>query len=76
MNCGQEILNIQQLAVFLTVPKSTVYKLVRGGRSPGLKVGRHWRFSREAILRWMAGAWPHIGEADHSARSKREYRAD
>ncbi len=53
MSRKPEILNIQELAVFLTIPRSTVYKLVRDGRIPGHKVGRHWRFSRGAILRWI-----------------------
>lgn len=76
MSGQQEILNIEQLAPFLTVPKSTVYKLARDGRVPGHKVGRHWRFSREAILRWMEESSPHNGEPDHSIVSKGEGHAD
>jgi excisionase family DNA binding protein len=71
MSGQQEILKIEQLAVFLTVPKSTVYKLVCDGQVPGHKVGRHWRFSREAILRWVEES-----AAGRSNRAKRECHAD
>jgi excisionase family DNA binding protein len=76
MSQQQEILNIEQLADLLTVPRSTVYKLVRDGRVPGHKVGRHWRFSREAILRWMGEPSPHVGEPVHSIQSNGERRGN
>ncbi len=74
MSRQQEILNIEQVAAFLTVPKSTIYKLVRDGRVPGHKVGRHWRFSRMAILRWLEDASRQGG--DHSARPEGELLAE
>jgi excisionase family DNA binding protein len=58
----QEILNIEQLAAFLSVPKATVYKLARDGKVPGHKVGRHWRFSRQAIRWWMEEPSPHAND--------------
>jgi excisionase family DNA binding protein len=33
----------------LKIPKSTLYKVVREGKIPSQKVGRHWRFRKEAI---------------------------
>jgi len=47
------ILNIDELADYLKIPKSTLYKLVREGKMPCQKVGRHWRFRKEAIDRWL-----------------------
>ena len=47
------ILTIEELSAYLKVPKSTLYKLVRGGKVPSQKVGRHWRFHREAIDGWL-----------------------
>lgn len=49
-----DVLTIEELATYLKIPKSTLYKLVREGRIPSQKVGRHWRFLREAIDRWLA----------------------
>lgn len=47
------ILTIDELAAYLKIPKSTVYKLAQEGRIPGQKVGRHWRFRQDAIDRWL-----------------------
>jgi len=49
------VLTLDELSAYLKVSKSTLYKLVQDGKVPGQKVGRHWRFSREVIDRWMAG---------------------
>ena len=48
-----QILTIEELANYLKVSKSTLYKLVQEGKVPGQKVGRHWRFRRETIDRWL-----------------------
>lgn len=53
---GQEadsVLTIDDLAGYLKIPKSTLYKLAQAGKVPGQKVGRHWRFRKEAIDRWL-----------------------
>ncbi len=47
------VLTIEELSVYLKVPKSTLYKLVREGKVPCQKVGRHWRFHRSAIDVWL-----------------------
>lgn len=48
-----EVLNIDELSDYLKIPKSTLYKFVRKGKVPCQKVGRHWRFRKEAIDRWL-----------------------
>lgn len=48
-----EILNVIEVARFLRVPKSTVYKLARGGELPATKIGKHWRFLQRDIHEWM-----------------------
>jgi excisionase family DNA binding protein len=47
------VLTIDELAVYLKIAKSTLYKLAQEGKVPGQKVGRHWRFRRETIDRWL-----------------------
>lgn len=49
----KEVLTIEELAAYLKIPKSTLYKVVREGKIPSQKVGRHWRFRKEAIDRWL-----------------------
>lgn len=47
------VLTIEELSGYLKIPKSTLYKLVRDGKIPSQKVGRHWRFRKVAIDRWL-----------------------
>jgi excisionase family DNA binding protein len=48
-----DVLTIVELADYLRIPKSTLYKLVREGRIPSQKIGRHWRFRKGAIDHWL-----------------------
>jgi len=47
------IMNVAETSQYLRIPVSTLYKLAQEGKIPGQKVGRHWRFRREAIDRWL-----------------------
>jgi len=44
---------IQETPRYLRIPLSSLYKLAQSGEIPCQKVGRHWRFRREAIDRWL-----------------------
>lgn len=48
-----DVLTIEELADYLKISKSTLYKLAQEGRIPGQKVGRHWRFRKQTIDRWL-----------------------
>ena len=54
-----EILTVAEVARFLRVPKSTVYKLARLGELPASKIGKHWRFLRRDIHEWMHSRTQH-----------------
>lgn len=54
-NPGSEIMTIEDVAEFLRIPISSVYKLAQEGRIPSQKVGRHWRFHRPTLTKWIAG---------------------
>lgn len=47
------VMTITELSVYLKVSRSTLYKLAQAGRVPGQKVGKHWRFHREAVDAWL-----------------------
>jgi excisionase family DNA binding protein len=49
----REVLTIGELSAYLKIPKSTLYKLAREGKLPSNKVGRHWRFQKRSIDRWL-----------------------
>lgn len=48
------VLTIEELAVYLKISKSSLYKLAQKGEVPGQKVGKHWRFRRDIIDQWLA----------------------
>jgi excisionase family DNA binding protein len=48
-----EIMTIGETAQYLRISLSSLYKIAQDGRIPCQKVGRHWRFRREAIDRWL-----------------------
>lgn len=48
-----KVLTIQELADYLKLSLSSAYKLAQRGKIPGQKVGKHWRFHRDAIDRWL-----------------------
>lgn len=48
-----EVMNIEELAAYLKISTSTLYKLVQARKLPGQKVGKRWRFRKAAIDRWL-----------------------
>ena len=60
-----DVLTIEELATYLKISKSTLYKLVREGRIPSQKVGKHWRLGKTPLTNgWQKrnsvikeGAW-------------------
>jgi excisionase family DNA binding protein len=52
---NSDILTVDEAAALLKIPRSSVYKLAQEGKIPAQKVGRHWRFYRPTILKWIAG---------------------
>lgn len=49
-----DIPNLEQAVEFLGVSEKTLIKLLREEHIPARKIGREWRFSREALMRWLA----------------------
>jgi len=48
-----EIMTIEQLAEYLKISTSTLYKQLQNGKLPGQKVGKRWRFHKAAIDEWL-----------------------
>ena len=49
-----KIMTIDEIASYLRIPRSSVYKLAQEGKIPAQKVGKHWRFHRDTIELWMS----------------------
>lgn len=50
---ADSVMIIDDLAAYLKLSKSTLYKLCQEGKVPGQKVGRHWRFHKDAVDMWL-----------------------
>jgi len=48
------VLTVKEVADYLKVHSSTVYKLLRNQELPGFRIGTDWRFNKERIDQWMA----------------------
>lgn len=49
------VLDARGIAVELNVSMTTAYLLLAQGAIPGIRVGRQWRVSREALEAFLAG---------------------
>ena len=47
------VMNADEASAWLKIPKSTLYKLCSDGELPAAKVGRHWRFHRDTLEKWL-----------------------
>jgi excisionase family DNA binding protein len=43
------IMDIQEAADYLHIKKWTLYRLVKRGRVPGVKIGGQWRFKKDVL---------------------------
>ena len=46
----EPLLTIQALATYLGIHPQTIYSMARKGDIPSVRIGRAWRFDREAVL--------------------------
>ena len=54
-NPAPEVLTLEQAAELLQVEPKQAAELAEAGEVPARKIGDSWRFSREALLAWLAG---------------------
>jgi excisionase family DNA binding protein len=47
-----KVLTVNELAEYLRVHRSTIYRLLKKGQLPGFKIGSDWRFNVEIIDEW------------------------
>ena len=50
---SDDVLTIDDLAIYLKTAKSSLCRLVQEGKVPGQKSGKHWRFRKASIERWL-----------------------
>lgn len=50
------VMTLEEVANYLRVHPSTIYRLVKRGKLPAFKVGSDWRFNLESIDHWRLQA--------------------
>lgn len=68
------ILNIEQATEFLGVSEKTLIKLLRDEHIPARKIGREWRISKDALVKWIStgDSYDYINKNDFYQFSKDE----
>ena len=61
------VMTLEEVAAYLRVHESTVYRLLKKQSIPAFKLGSDWRFNQESIDKWMAQ-----GEQEHAAPRPRQ----
>jgi excisionase family DNA binding protein len=51
-----DVLTPKQAAELLQVEEEELLELAEAGSVPGRRIGDHWRFSRPALIAWLAGS--------------------
>jgi excisionase family DNA binding protein len=49
----EPMMTVEQLAEVLQVSTKTIYRLLKRGEIPALRIGHHWRFDRKDVSRWL-----------------------
>jgi len=66
---GSSVLTIDELSEYLKISKSTLYKLAQEGSIPSQKVGKHWRFHKDAVDDWLRQRGPSARRAAPDAET-------
>jgi excisionase family DNA binding protein len=51
---ARDVLTPTQAAEWLQVDEAELLALAEAGELPGRRIGEHWRFSRQALIDWLA----------------------
>src|SRR5438128_405354 len=78
------LLTLENVAEYLHLHPSTIYRMLKKNQLAAFKFGREWRFNRESIDGWRADAEHNVttrtqriplADTDTSAQVKRSHRA-
>ncbi|HZP44734.1 MAG TPA: helix-turn-helix domain-containing protein [Candidatus Binataceae bacterium] len=50
------VMTLEEVASYLRVHPSTIYRLLKKRQLPAFKVGSDWRFNQESIDQWRTNA--------------------
>lgn len=79
---NREILTIDEAAALLGVSVKTFNKVLHSERIPARKIGREWKFSRQALIDWVGSGdssafyHPEKGESGHRRTTGWQMKTD
>jgi excisionase family DNA binding protein len=53
---AKRVLTVKEVADYLHVHQSTIYRMLKRSQLPAFRVGSDWRFNVETIDRWRLSA--------------------
>ena len=53
MSGVHEIMTVREVSRYLGVVPDTIYRKARRGEIPAVKMGKIWRFPKEALDKWL-----------------------
>jgi len=68
-------LTTEEVLEYLQVNLRTVYRLIKAGKIPAVRVGRQWRFRKRDIDAWLDGQRTQAGGAAPAATPARQRRS-
>jgi excisionase family DNA binding protein len=60
MKNNSDVMSAREAADFLKAHVETIRRLARRREIPAFKVGKDWRFQKEALRIWMQGQGPNL----------------
>ena len=70
----ESFLTTEEVLEYLQVNLRTVYRLIKAGKIPAVRVGRQWRFRKRDIDAWLESQRPRGGRAGAGARPRGQRR--
>src|SRR5687767_11730001 len=71
----ETFLTTEEVLEYLQVNLRTVYRLIKAGKIPAVRVGRQWRFRKRDIDAWLDSQRPRGGAARTAAPAQQPARA-
>jgi excisionase family DNA binding protein len=49
----RKVMTMDEVAEYLRVHRTTIYRLIKRHKIPAFRVGKNWRFNIEDVNRWL-----------------------